>query len=85
MNSTYRSWLEQQGYVAGTIQTQMRRAGRVEEHYGDLDEHYARDQLLASPPSPMLPRAWNGPRHRHPRRQQGQYISTPDGGRSDVP
>ena len=45
MNSTYRSWLEQQGYAAGTIQAQMHRAGRVEEHYGDLDEHYDRDQL----------------------------------------
>ena len=45
MNSTYRSWLEQQDYAAGTIQTQMHRAGRVEEHYGDLDEHYDRDQL----------------------------------------
>ena len=45
MNSNYRSWLEQQGYVAGTIQAQMHRAGRVEDHYGDLDEHYDRDQL----------------------------------------
>ncbi len=45
MNSTYRSWLEQQGLAAGTIQAQMHRAGRVEEHYGDLDEHYDRDQL----------------------------------------
>ena len=45
MNSTYRSWLEQQDYAAGTIQAQMHRAGRVEEHYGDLDEHYDRDQL----------------------------------------
>ncbi|MCY4506783.1 MAG: endonuclease NucS [Acidobacteria bacterium] len=45
MNSTYRSWLEQQGLAAGTIQAQMHRAGRVEECYGDLDEHYDRDQL----------------------------------------
>lgn len=45
MKSTYRSWLEQQSYAAGTIQAQMHRAGRVEEHYGDLDEHYDRDQL----------------------------------------
>ena len=45
MNSTYRSWLEQQDYAAGTIEAQMHRAGRVEEHYGDLDEHYDRDQL----------------------------------------
>ena len=45
MNSTYKIWLEQQGYAAGTIQAQMHRAGRVEEHYGDLEEHYGRDQL----------------------------------------
>ncbi len=45
MNSTYRNWLEQQGYAAATMQAQMHRSGRVEEHYGDLDEHYDRDQL----------------------------------------
>ena len=45
MKSTYRSWLEQQRYATGTIQAQMHRAGRVEEHYGDLDEHYDRDKL----------------------------------------
>ena len=45
MKSTYRSWLEQQRYATGTIQTQMSRAGKVEEHYGDLDEHYDHDQL----------------------------------------
>ncbi len=45
MNSNYSSWLEQQDYAAGTIQAQMHRAGRVEDHYGDLDEHYDRDQL----------------------------------------
>ena len=45
MKSSYKSWLEQQGYAAGTVQAQMHRAGRVEEHYGDLDEHYDRDQL----------------------------------------
>ena len=45
MNSTYQNWLEQQGYVSGTVQAQMHRAGRVEECYGDLDEHYDRDQL----------------------------------------
>jgi hypothetical protein len=45
MNTTYRSWLERQSYEAETIQAQMHRAGRVEEHYGDLDEHYDRDKL----------------------------------------
>lgn len=45
MRSTYQNWLEQQGYADGTVQAQMFRAGRVEECYGDLDEHYALDQL----------------------------------------
>ena len=45
MNSSYKSWLEQQGYIASTVQAQMHRAGRVEDRYGDLDEHYDRDQL----------------------------------------
>lgn len=45
MKSTYQNWLEQQKYATGTIQTQVHRAGRVEECYGDLDEHYDRDQL----------------------------------------
>ena len=40
-----RGWLEQQGYAAGTVQAQMHRAGRVEDCYGNLDEHYDRDQL----------------------------------------
>ncbi len=45
MKSTYRNWLEQQKYSAGTVQAQMHRAGRVEKCYGDLDEHYDRDGL----------------------------------------
>ena len=45
MKSSYKSWLEQQDIVDATIQAQMHRAGRVEECYGDLDEHYDRDEL----------------------------------------
>ena len=45
MRVTYKAWLEQQDYAEGTIQTQMARAGRVEEAYGDLDDHYDRDHL----------------------------------------
>lgn len=45
MKSTYRNWLERQGYADGTVQAQMHRAGRVEECYGDLDQHYGRDLL----------------------------------------
>ena len=45
MKSTYRNWLEHQPYSPGTVQAQVHRAGRVEKHYGDLDEHYDRDGL----------------------------------------
>ena len=45
MKATYKSWLEQQDYAPGTVQTQMTRTRRVEECYGDLDEYYDRDQL----------------------------------------
>jgi Endonuclease NucS C-terminal domain len=45
MKSEYRNWLIQQQYDAGTIAAQLHRAGRVEKHYGDLDDHYAADRL----------------------------------------
>ena len=45
MRSDYQLWLARQKYSAGTIATQMNRAGRVEKHYGDLDELYATDRL----------------------------------------
>ena len=45
MKSTYKAWLNRQDYAAGTIHTQLYRAARVEECYGDLDEHYDRDRL----------------------------------------
>ncbi len=45
MLANYREWLEQQKYQPGTITAQLHRAGRVEEHYGSLDEHYSRDRL----------------------------------------
>jgi hypothetical protein len=47
MKKDYRQWLERQKYQAGTISAQMHRAGRVEEHYGDLDEHYAKDRMTS--------------------------------------
>jgi endonuclease len=45
MKATYREWLEGQKYVPNTIEAQMYRAGRVEQLHGDLDEHFANDQL----------------------------------------
>ncbi|MCT7943628.1 hypothetical protein [Shewanella holmiensis] len=41
----YRSWLELQGDAENTIAAQMHRTGRVESHYGDLDELHAKDGL----------------------------------------
>ncbi len=45
MRSSYKDWLNREGLAARTVQARMQRAGRVEEYYGDLDEHYDRDQL----------------------------------------
>jgi len=45
MQAGYRRWLEQQKYDPGTIQAQMYRAARVEEHHGNLDEHYVNDRM----------------------------------------
>lgn len=41
----YKAWLELQKYQSNTITAQLHRAGRVEEHYGNLDVHYEKDQL----------------------------------------
>ncbi|MCE9679859.1 endonuclease NucS [Shewanella sp. AS1] len=41
----YRNWLMAQNYQGGTITAQMHRAGRVEEHYGNLDDLYKEDRL----------------------------------------
>jgi len=45
MKEQYTDWIETQGLAPNTIQAQLHRVGRVEECYGDLDEHYDRDQL----------------------------------------
>ena len=36
-----------QKYNAGTINAQMFRAAKVEEHHGNLDEHYASDRMVS--------------------------------------
>lgn len=41
----YRTWLGTQGYQDGTITAQLHRAGRVEEHYGNLDTLHQEDRL----------------------------------------
>ncbi len=45
MKSTYKNWREQRGYAGKSVNEQMFRAGRVEEYYGDLDEHFDHEQL----------------------------------------
>lgn len=41
----YKNWLAAQNFKSGTIAAQMHRAGRVEQHYGDLDTLYNEDRL----------------------------------------
>lgn len=47
MKTGYRRWLEEQKYDEGTINAQIYRASRVEEHHGNLDEHYDNDRLAS--------------------------------------
>jgi hypothetical protein len=47
VRSDYRSWLEEQKYTPGTISAQVHRVGKVEELYGNLDDHH-RDGSLQS-------------------------------------
>jgi endonuclease len=47
MKAGYRGWLEEQKYDAGTASSRMSNASRVEEHHGNLDEHYAKDRLAS--------------------------------------
>jgi hypothetical protein len=47
MKASYRGWLEQRKYDASTIDAQMYRAGRVEQHHGDLDAHYDSDRMAS--------------------------------------
>ena len=66
MKSSYKAWLEQQGYAAGTVQTQIHRAGRVEEFYGDLDQHYDQDQLRTVIVNSSIRRAMSAGKNRNP-------------------
>ena len=43
--SSYRAWLEQRGLAKSSADTYVSDAKRVERHYGDLDEIYAKDCL----------------------------------------
>ena len=43
--SSYRVWLEQRGLAQSSADTYVSEAKRVERHYGDLDELYAKDRL----------------------------------------
>lgn len=45
MRAEYRTWLEDQKYESGTITAQLHRAGRVEDCYGNLDDHFASGTL----------------------------------------
>src|SRR5437764_1570091 len=41
----YKQWLELQKYQANTINAQMHRAKKVDDYYGDLDNHFESDKL----------------------------------------
>ena len=45
--TNYRQWLESRDLQEKTIAVQIYRVKRVEEFHGDLDEHYARDQMAS--------------------------------------
>ena len=47
MRSDYQAWLEAQKYGGGTVTAQLHRSGRVEQYYGDLDQHFRADHLQA--------------------------------------
>lgn len=41
----FKAWLVGSGYDSGTISTQIARAKRLDQTYGDLDEHFDRDKF----------------------------------------
>lgn len=45
LERAYKRWLEAEKYDSGTITAQLHRSGRVEKHYGSLDQHYKNDRL----------------------------------------
>lgn len=45
MRRSYRDWLIREGLAVKTVQSRLSEAGRVEEFYGDIDEHYNQDRL----------------------------------------
>ena len=45
VKSTYKTWLQQRGHAAPTVQAQLHRAGRIEKLYGDLDQHDDQDEF----------------------------------------
>lgn len=47
MRPEYRQWLLDQKYASNTVSAQLHRAGRVEEHHGNLDDHYDTDRLAS--------------------------------------
>lgn len=43
----FKLWMTRAGYDPGTISTQLARAKRLDQTYGDLDEHFDRDKFTA--------------------------------------
>lgn len=47
MDQGYETWLTRQGYNENTVNAQLYRAGRVEQYYGDFDQHFEADGLTS--------------------------------------
>ena len=45
MQRQYEAWLRSKGYDENTVKAQLYRSGRVEQYYGDFDEHFENDRL----------------------------------------
>lgn len=43
----FKLWMTRAGYDSGTISTQIARAKRLDQTYGDLDQHFDRDKFTA--------------------------------------
>jgi endonuclease len=47
MKPAFRAWLEGQKYDPATVSSRLSGTARVEERYGDLDQHFADDQMAS--------------------------------------
>lgn len=46
-DAEFKAWLEKSGYAANTVNTQMAQSRRLDQAYGDLDDHFDRDKFAS--------------------------------------